>query len=456
MVNAECVCEGVSIFDCPELQANVGDDCDDGNDDLIPGTVNELCECEPGVEVFDCTALQLNIGDDCNDGNNATVNDVVGEDCICSGTPTETCSNDEALGAIPISMGNIWGVPGWDSFDVSCATPSFGSCIDQRPVKDTWYSFIAESENQGILARANPSSLNPSNRDAAIQVFDSSLLPLVGTSGGGCAKDRSCFNNYGPGEIERAVPTGLTIGELYYYRVYDANATTGAELTWIDTKVKTYADHPIVDGCGELFDDLSDSWTIESPANLYNIPPVPVFHVRMVIKDLGGNTIAVSNTHNPLLPGGLVFTLSDFGFVPDGEYIIHAQNEVKMMANGCVSAFWSQLGPGCPIEINLAGDTSQELSGNAEVSNTLEIHIYPNPNTGEVVYIGGSNISEKSQKLTIQIFDLFGKIVYAQQFAQKGSNFKHALIFDQKLSPGMYLIRSEVDGTNNVQKLIIQ
>ncbi|MFT6679160.1 MAG: hypothetical protein ACJAZG_001833, partial [Granulosicoccus sp.] len=71
------------IVDCPELGLNIGDECDDGNDDLIPGIVNENCECV-SVEV-DCPELGLNIEDACDDNNPNTIEDVVNDDCICEG-----------------------------------------------------------------------------------------------------------------------------------------------------------------------------------------------------------------------------------------------------------------------------------------------------------------------------------------------------------------------------------
>ena len=43
-VNLECDCEPFSnAWDCPELQANIGDPCQTATG---PGTVNEDCECE--------------------------------------------------------------------------------------------------------------------------------------------------------------------------------------------------------------------------------------------------------------------------------------------------------------------------------------------------------------------------------------------------------------------------
>ena len=62
------------VFECPELQANIGDVCG------INGTVTDTCECDE-EEVFECPELQANIGDDCG----------------VNGTVTDTCECDEPL-----------------------------------------------------------------------------------------------------------------------------------------------------------------------------------------------------------------------------------------------------------------------------------------------------------------------------------------------------------------------
>ena len=48
------------VFDCPDIQANIGDDCTTPGGDL--GEITANCDCEP---VFDCPAIQANIGDPC-------------------------------------------------------------------------------------------------------------------------------------------------------------------------------------------------------------------------------------------------------------------------------------------------------------------------------------------------------------------------------------------------------
>src|SRR5699024_4212453 len=34
-----------AVFDCPNLEANIGDACDDGDDNTVNDTINEDCEC---------------------------------------------------------------------------------------------------------------------------------------------------------------------------------------------------------------------------------------------------------------------------------------------------------------------------------------------------------------------------------------------------------------------------
>ena len=78
-------------FDCPDLSANIGDTCDDGDDMTENDVINENCVCAgiAIIVVYDCDDLMANIGDACDDGNSMTENDMVNEDCICAGTQIE-------------------------------------------------------------------------------------------------------------------------------------------------------------------------------------------------------------------------------------------------------------------------------------------------------------------------------------------------------------------------------
>ena len=78
-ITAEC-----EPFDCPTLEANIGDACDDNNPLTASDSINANCECV-GIP-YDCTDLLANIGDPCDDGNEMTINDAIGEDCTCAGS----------------------------------------------------------------------------------------------------------------------------------------------------------------------------------------------------------------------------------------------------------------------------------------------------------------------------------------------------------------------------------
>lgn len=76
--------------DCPELPANFGGWCNDGNPYTFNDQITEDCECEgTSILVWDCPALAANIGDACDDGDPYTEYDAVNVDCICEGTPVE-------------------------------------------------------------------------------------------------------------------------------------------------------------------------------------------------------------------------------------------------------------------------------------------------------------------------------------------------------------------------------
>lgn len=85
----EVVRRDCSNLDCPNLNANVGDSCNDGNPNTTNDVVQANCICTgtPINTGVDCPNFNANIGDSCNDGNPNTTNDVITASCTCVGTP---------------------------------------------------------------------------------------------------------------------------------------------------------------------------------------------------------------------------------------------------------------------------------------------------------------------------------------------------------------------------------
>jgi len=84
IIGLDCECIEVQSFDCPDLMANIGDGCVDANGNS--STINADCECIIAA-VFDCQDLMANFEDPCDDGDANTVSDQINEDCVCEGKP---------------------------------------------------------------------------------------------------------------------------------------------------------------------------------------------------------------------------------------------------------------------------------------------------------------------------------------------------------------------------------
>ena len=79
---------------------------------------------------FDCPGLQLNIGDPCDDGDPSTENDVVGPDCLCEGEPV--CSNPFPL-VDPMSMSEEFLTNGKVRFTWDAPIEALGCRIQGKP-----------------------------------------------------------------------------------------------------------------------------------------------------------------------------------------------------------------------------------------------------------------------------------------------------------------------------------
>ncbi|NNL92651.1 MAG: hypothetical protein HKO66_10490 [Saprospiraceae bacterium] len=72
------------VYDCPDLELNIGDECSfeaPDRQDAITGIIDENCECVLTHDSYDCPELQQNIGDTCRDENDNI--GIVSNECIC-------------------------------------------------------------------------------------------------------------------------------------------------------------------------------------------------------------------------------------------------------------------------------------------------------------------------------------------------------------------------------------
>ncbi len=208
-VDENCDCVGI-LFDCYELEANIGDACDDGDLGTYNDVLDEGCNCV-GIS-YDCQILQANIGDTCDDGDAATFGDYVNEDCECIGQP-----NDECVGAVMLECGHS---SLGTSFGATPSVVELDNFCDGNSLNgdDVWYSF----EANGTANYTITVSSTDLGWDGVLFVYSGDCADLVYEA----CSDNAPYPYYGP---ESITLEGLETG-TYYVRTYNWG-TTGKSFT---------------------------------------------------------------------------------------------------------------------------------------------------------------------------------------------------------------------------------
>jgi len=63
---------------------------------------------------------------------------------------------------------------------------------------------------------------------------------------------------------------------------------------------------------------------------------------------------------------------------------------------------------------------------------------------------------DQDQNLLVEVFDIYGKRIHMEQIISVGDEINRIIVFDQKLSSGMYLINLSVDDVYLTKKLIVE
>jgi hypothetical protein len=122
------------------------------------------------------------------------------------------------------------------------------------------------------------------------------------------------------------------------------------------------------------------------------------------------------------------------------------------------SAYSSSYGPTQRIQINgtaASGELGFEVL-NAERDEEMvdaTASIYPNPNNGDFVNVNLSNLEKGN--LQVRVLDAAGRAVVTRLYSVE-SSLQTALLFDTKLSTGLYMMEMTNAGNMQTQRLIVQ
>lgn len=122
-----------------------------------------------------------------------------------------------------------------------------------------------------------------------------------------------------------------------------------------------------------------------------------------------------------------------------------------------VGGAWSgYCGGVCTVTIQNPPAQGGGHSGRTEVADASEkIQLWPNPVRDGKVNLLISDLADATQKISIDVYDVYGKRVMAEHYENAGVVFNQVLDLDQSMSAGMYMVNITVNDELFVQRLSV-
>jgi hypothetical protein len=567
-IDANCVCVGTASWDCPALQANIGDACDDGDACTTGDVVDANCVCTGTFQDTDgdgtCDASDLcpggpEPGTACDDGSACTTGDVIDANCVCAGT-FQDADNDGTCDASDLCPGGP--EPGTacddgdpnttgDAIDANCVctgTPSGGPCTgdqvvvnittDANPGDITW-----EVTNDGgtVIANGAPAAANTlvsetvclnaaptsacygfrlmdgfgdgiTNGGWELRTTDNKLILSDDFAGGsqspsatplspGYGDAHSFCLPLGPSNIktrcgifnnvltDKVFCNKVTGATQYQFEFSDPDAGRIRRIArstnyvrFMDmvssplipgvvyfARVRTNAEGPIADahwgtGCEMALgqaETLTCSELIMAPHYGHSCNEDRTFNTNnsfIYAKPVVGGTEYQFHIYNTSEGYDQTFVRSTYilqlkwnnnvapPLLNGSTYNV----EINVKVSGMYTGF-------CPSSCTITIDNS---GSNFGAGGLMDMHmdaasLWPNPVRDGQVNLSLTGLDDAQQQITVDIQDIYGKQVYAKDFANNGERFSTILQLPSTVASGVYLVNITVNGKRTVQRLSI-
>ena len=122
--------------------------------------------------------------------------------------------------------------------------------------------------------------------------------------------------------------------------------------------------------------------------------------------------------------------------------------EINVKVNGAYSGFCTST---CNITIVPSGNRPEASMIQAMGTATM----WPNPVRDGQLNLNIDGLVETEQNISVDIQDMYGKQVFAQEFANNGERFNTILNLSSGIASGVYMVNITVNGKSTVQRLSI-
>jgi hypothetical protein len=125
-----------------------------------------------------------------------------------------------------------------------------------------------------------------------------------------------------------------------------------------------------------------------------------------------------------------------------------------VQVNVKVGTVWSGFcGSTCTITIDNSGNSAS--FANMEQAGFGEATLWPNPVRDGQVNLNIGGLKDTDQRITVDVQDIYGKQVFAQEFGNSGDRFNTILQLPGDIASGVYMVNITVNGQRTVQRLSI-
>ena len=135
--------------------------------------------------------------------------------------------------------------------------------------------------------------------------------------------------------------------------------------------------------------------------------------------------------------------------LPYGEPLIEGQTYLVSVRSQ-VGEMWSAWGNECELKFGEAASVAENPA------NELSMSCWPNPNTGENIFIQFRNLPIGTSVLELEVYDLGGKLIENKLLSSEAPQGVLTVHFDRKLQSGMYFLRTHASGVVFEEKIIVQ
>ena len=132
-------------------------------------------------------------------------------------------------------------------------------------------------------------------------------------------------------------------------------------------------------------------------------------------------------------------------------------NTYQVKVEAYVSGVWSGFcGATCPVTISNPHAQGGQLNSLEVEEATSTVALWPNPVRDGRFNLNIGGFTEEQQKVTVGIYDIFGKRVMASNYDNSGNTFQRTIDLPQGIAAGVYTVNITVNGAVTTKRLTVQ